>query len=82
MITELTLSTQDLDKTMQFYAELLGLPFSLQNKSVEFEIGASRLIFREENKLHPIYHFAIEIRLLSNNRQWKILPHWVRKKGY
>lgn len=61
MISELTLSTPDLYKTLAFYTDTLGLPVTLVKQSVGFDIGRSRLIFKEDPGCSSIYHFAIEI---------------------
>jgi len=65
-ILELELLSDDIEKTEQFYNEVLGLvTVSKTDTSVSFATANTKLTFRSSENLHPVYHFAFDI---PNNR--------------
>lgn len=71
-ITELKISTSNLEKQLNFYQGLLGL--EVKNKTlneVAFQIGTSTLILSESQVSSP-YHFAINIpfALVEEAKMW------------
>lgn len=62
-IIELTLQTNNLEKTKQFYQETIGFEIIEDSENeISFKIGSSKLVFVEVNRdHHPKYHFAFNI---------------------
>lgn len=62
-ISELTLQTNNLAETENFYSSVLGFKIiEKTQKSVSFLVGNSTLIFENSHqKKNPIYHFAFNI---------------------
>lgn len=61
-ILEIELLTNDIEGTLGFYAEILGLQIISRNKDwVSFAAGATKLTFRFSKTEKPIYHFAFDI---------------------
>jgi catechol-2,3-dioxygenase len=60
-ITELTLSTQNVQEQQQFYTTTLGLPLiQAQTSTFSVQAGTTRLIFRQTTE-KTLYHFAFTI---------------------
>ncbi|NBB21162.1 hypothetical protein GVN20_17485 [Runella sp. CRIBMP] len=65
-IKELTLLSDNLAETKQFYARILGLPIVSENTSaLSFAAGATLLCFEQSTNLRPHYHFAFNIPYTS-----------------
>lgn len=67
-IIELELHSNNIAGTDKFYREVLGLRGVFHDKDeIFFEVGTTKLIFREEKKgdVKPVYHFALDV---PNNR--------------
>lgn len=61
-ILEIELLTNDIEATVRFYAEILGLEIISRNKDwVTFATGATKLTFRFSKTEKPVYHFAFDI---------------------
>lgn len=61
-ILEIELLTNDIEGTLGFYAEILGLQIISRNKDwVSFAAGATKLTFRFSKTEKPIYYFAFDI---------------------
>lgn len=65
-IKELTLLSDNLAETKQFYARILGLPIvSEKTSALSFAAGATLLCFEQSTNLRPRYHFAFNIPYTS-----------------
>ncbi|MBX7044640.1 MAG: glyoxalase [Ignavibacteria bacterium] len=62
-ITELTLFTDNISETKNFYGNILSLKIiSQSDNQVGFQAGSTKLIFKEcKNTQKPFYHFAFNI---------------------
>ena len=62
-ILELTLLTNNLSETKEFYNQKLGFEIlEVTQTKIKFSIGTSKLIFEQnENISKPKYHFAFNI---------------------
>lgn len=62
-IIELTLQTNNLEKTKHFYHEIIGFDIiDDSEKEISFKVGSSKLKFVQVNSgYHPKYHFAFTI---------------------
>lgn len=62
-IIELTLQTNNLEKTKHFYHEMIGFEIiDDSEKEISFKVGSSKLKFVQVNSgYHPKYHFAFTI---------------------
>lgn len=57
-----TLKTNSIEKTKDFYKQILGLDVSIEtNNSISFSVGSSTLSFELEENIDAFYHFAFNI---------------------
>lgn len=61
-ILEIELLTNNIEATVIFYSEKLGLQIVFNSKeAVSFAAGSTKLTFRYSNIESPVYHFAFDI---------------------
>jgi catechol-2,3-dioxygenase len=76
-ILEIELLSSDINKTEEFYNDVLGLNTLKKNDiSVAFMAGATKLTFRSSVNVKPVYHFAFDI---PNNKLLEAFA-WIEKK--
>jgi catechol-2,3-dioxygenase len=76
-ILELEILTNNLNKTEQFYGDVLGLPvIAKSDLAISFLAGNTRLIFKYTGRENPIYHVAFNI---PNNKLDESLD-WMKSK--
>lgn len=61
-IKEIELQTGSIDKTSEFYTEILGFEIAFSDtKTISFKAGQSVLTFKQSDNSEPKYHFAFNI---------------------
>lgn len=77
-IQELTLQTNNLSETIDFYKRKIGFKIISETETtVHFKVGTSILIFElVDSKVNPTYHFAFNI---PSNRIHESVE-WIRKR--
>jgi catechol 2,3-dioxygenase-like lactoylglutathione lyase family enzyme len=73
-ILEISLLSNDIAETKDFYNGLLGLKILNENSSsISFQAGASKLTFNHIYNSQPVYHFAFNIPANQLDRTLKYL---------
>lgn len=76
-IKELTLLTDDIQETTNFYKKVLGFTvLEEKDASVTFSVGQTKLIFHQTDTQKPNYHFAFNI---PSNQIAEALD-WIKEK--
>jgi catechol 2,3-dioxygenase-like lactoylglutathione lyase family enzyme len=76
-IREIHLLTNDIEGTRQFYTEKLDAPIDTINEtSISFLMGSTRLTFTLTEKMEPYYHIAFDV---PNNQLEEALD-WTRQR--
>lgn len=60
-LNEIVMVTADVKKLRHFYGEVLGMNCAGENKTLQIEAGASRIIFEEQSSFSSVYHTALTI---------------------
>ncbi|WP_205514014.1 VOC family protein [Longitalea arenae] len=78
MIREIEILAADLQAITKFYGGVLELPaLAVPAGQAAFEVGETKLIFREMAGIEPYYHFAIDI---PHNKLYDAY-HWMQNKA-
>ncbi|HEX5808601.1 MAG TPA: hypothetical protein VFY25_08035 [Anaerolineales bacterium] len=76
-ITRLELLTADLQAQRDFYADVLELPVHLTSSSLEVQVGATDLVFKQAwSDFDGAYHFAFNIP----ENQYDAAKHWIASR--